>query len=768
MDKFVHHKSCVNAVMVSIFTLALGLGGCTTTTPPATVPVAATSNAPASITITAISTQMLAETLHITIETTGSVQYTALLLQEPPRLIVDIPDATLAEGLQPTLVADGIASDIEPLALPEQHGVRLLVHLRRPAAYSIDVQEQQLRIALSAAPTPQAEQEAAPAAVLLPATAPTVVTEVGFETLPQASVVRVQTSGELPQIRVRQRTEPLRLILDVADAHLSAAQDQVVTVQDADGVVTYLQTVPQNEDDQAVHVIAYLRQEAPFEVRQEEHQVRLVIAKPSLPQGAADSGGSPTHSPAHPAPAVAAAAPVAATPETPAAAQASGAMIPTLAQGVPAPVESTTIGRQQAKQYTGEKISLDFQNADIHDILRLIAEVSGLNIITGPEVKGTVTTRMMDVPWDQALDTILKINGLDQEGDGNIVRIAPAERFITERQERLRAQQAEVQIEPTVTQIVPVSYAKADELKTNLEKLASERGKIFVDARTNTMIITDTQRRLDDMLVLVQTLDRQTPQVMIESRIVEASRNFLRDLGIQLGANTTQTTNRNFPSTVSVQGETAGPGVGNFLVDLPAAVGAGSGGAIGFALAGANTLLNIRLSALESSGLGKIVTNPKIATLDNTEAIIQSGRRIPYETVSQEGTQTEFADASISLRVTPHVTADGFINMKINAAKNEADFSNTSANGVPTILTREANTEMLVKDGDTVVIGGLYQRTTQSNKDGVPGLSKVPVLGWLFQKTEQRDENEELLIFITPRIIKRPEAPMEAKAAMSY
>jgi type IV pilus assembly protein PilQ len=374
---------------------------------------------------------------------------------------------------------------------------------------------------------------------------------------------------------------------------------------------------------------------------------------------------------------------------------------------------------------------------------------------------------MMDVPWDQALDIVLKINGLDRERDGNIIRIAPAQRFIAERQERLQAQKAEVQIEPTVTQIVPVSYSKADDLKANLEKLLSERGSIFVDARTNTMIVTDTQRRIDDMLALVKTLDRQTPQVMIESRIVEASRNFLRDLGIQLGGGTTQTTNRNFPSTVTVNGGVATDN-GNFLVDLPAAVGTGSGGAISFALAGASTLLNARLSALETTGHGKIVTNPKIATLDNTEAVIQSGRRIPYETVSNEGTQTEFADASISLRVTPHITADGFINMKIQAAKNEADFANTSANGVPTILTREASTEMLIKDGDTVVIGGLYQRTMQDDTNGVPGLSKIPVLGWLFQQNTSRDNNDELLIFITPRIIEQPEAPMQARAAMSY
>jgi type IV pilus assembly protein PilQ len=205
---------------------------------------------------------------------------------------------------------------------------------------------------------------------------------------------------------------------------------------------------------------------------------------------------------------------------------------------------------------------------------------------------------------------------------------------------------------------------------------------------------------------------------------------------------------------------------GNFLVDLPAAVAQGSGGAVSFALAGASSLLNIRLSALESSGQGKIVSSPKIATLDNTEALIQSGRRIPYETVSAEGTQTEFVDASVSLKVTPHVTPDGFVSMKIVATNNDADFGQTSAGGAPTIVTREATTEMLVKDGDTVVIGGLYKRTMQESSDGVPGLQDVPLLGWLFNKKRRVDDNEELLIFITPRIIRQPTD--STKAAVSY
>jgi type IV pilus assembly protein PilQ len=430
----------------------------------------------------------------------------------------------------------------------------------------------------------------------------------------------------------------------------------------------------------------------------------------------------------------------------------------------PTPPTETAKGvTQEAPIYVGERISLDFQNADINDILRLIAEVSGLNIIAGGDVQGTVTTRMVDVPWDQALDVILKINGLSQERDGNIIRVAPLARFIAERQDRARARQTADQSEPTVTQLIPVNYATASELRTNLERLLSNRGSILIDERTNTLIVTDTRKNLDDMLALVETLDRQTPQVMIEARIVETSRNFLQDLGVQLGAQYTEITNIRFPNRIDVGGSASTPG--NFLVDLPAAVGQGSGGAITFALAGASNLLNLRLSALERTGRGKIISNPKIATLDNTEALIQSGRRIPVQTVSAEGTQTEFVDASLSLRVTPHVTPDGFISMRINATKNEADFGN-AVNGVPSITTREATTQMLVKDNDTVVIGGLYRRTISSSNDGVPGVSRVPVLGWLFRSNQEQDDNDELLIFITPRIIRQPERPRGARTSI--
>jgi type IV pilus assembly protein PilQ len=427
--------------------------------------------------------------------------------------------------------------------------------------------------------------------------------------------------------------------------------------------------------------------------------------------------------------------------------------------------------------FVGQKISLDFQDADINDILRLIAEVGKVNIIAGGDVQGKVTTRMADVPWDQALDVILKINGLAQERSGNIIRVAPLEKFTAERQERLKAQVTEVQAEPTVTRIVPANYALVKDLRPNLEKLLSKRGTIITDTRTNTMIITDTQASLDAVLGLIEKLDRATPQVMIEARIVESSRNFARQLGIQLGLAYSQITNRTFPNRIDVRGGLpAATNTGglappqppaNFLLDLPAAVALGQGGAIGFSLASiGGAILDAQLSALESSGQGKIISNPKIATLDNTEAQIQSGRKIPVATVSSEGTRTEFVDASITLKVTPHVTPNDFISMKITATKNEADFSNV-VNGVPTITTREATTDMLVKDSDTVVIGGLYKRTIQSNRSGIPGLSNLPVIGWLFRREQEQDDSDELLIFLTPRIIRQTDATEKRQTALS-
>ena len=428
----------------------------------------------------------------------------------------------------------------------------------------------------------------------------------------------------------------------------------------------------------------------------------------------------------------------------------------------PPPSELADTPDEPSSAPSGATISLDVQEADIHDVLRLIADVVEVNIIAGTDVRGNVTTRLENVPWEEALDAVLSINGMGHERSGNVIRVAPLEHFVKAREARLREREAQRQTQPIFTQVVTINYANAARLQPNLEKLLSDRGSLAVDTRTNTIIVNDTQAAISTITDLVATLDRPTPQIMIESRIVETSRNFLRELGVQLAGRAQEKINASFPSAVSIFGAGSGgdAGVpGNFILDLPAQVGTGAGGSLGISFASVgSSFLDVQLSALEASGRGKVISRPRIATLDNTEALIQSGRRIPFETTSaNQGTQTQFADASISLRVTPHVTPHGFINMKILASRNAADFTRTSRDGVPTIITREATTEMLVRDGDTVVIGGLYTRDMSVSRDGVPFFSKIPVVGVLFRRTRNRDTTDELLFFITPRIIREPQ-----------
>jgi type IV pilus assembly protein PilQ len=495
--------------------------------------------------------------------------------------------ATLGEITQPIPVQGDLVRDVELRVLPDEVTVRLVLHLARMAAHTVEVQGQQLRVTLQASPTlrpPVAERDTlSPPTPALSAAATTVVTGVTFTSLADESVVVIRTTGAPPKVRVKQRREPLRLSLDIERALLGPDQEKTVSVTDPGGVVTQLLAFQVVEADAStVKIVTQLRESVPFEVRQEDNTVQLVIAKPSAGAPKALMRGQPGESSAT----VAAAAdrpPTVAPPGVQTAPDVKLQITPSQPSSAsPAPVGvapggPVTLGEGQGPRYTGEKISLDFQNADINDILRLIAEVSGFNIIAGGDVQGTVTTRMVDVPWDQALDVILKINGLAQEREGNIIRVAPIARFINERQETLRARQTDTQAEPTVTQLVPISYADATELKSSLEKLLSGRGSIFIDGRTNTMIVTDTRRNLDDVLTLVQTLDRQTPQVMIEARIVEASRDFSRELGVRFGGQYAAVTDRTFPNRVGVRGAATD---GNFLVDLPAAVGAGSGGAI--------------------------------------------------------------------------------------------------------------------------------------------------------------------------------------------
>ena len=426
-------------------------------------------------------------------------------------------------------------------------------------------------------------------------------------------------------------------------------------------------------------------------------------------------------------------------------------------------------GARNRKVYRGATVDFDFKDAPIHDLLRTIADTGKVNIVVPDGIDAKVTVRLKRVPWDQALEVILASHGLWYRRDGNLFRIAPRKELDAEDEAEAARRDAMVKSETPRSELVPLNYAKAAELKAKLEPMMSPRGRIEVDERTNALIVVDVAGNRAEIQRLALSLDTQTPQISIEARIVEARSTFLRQLGIQWGGNASasaaggNSTGLVFPSSVAIGGGaddnqtnrrgTATPS--DFAVNLPSAVGTGEGGAIGFALGsvGGNFNLNLRLSALEDTGTVRIISAPKVTVLNNKEAKISQGVSIPISVVSAAGTQTQFVQADLALTVTPYVSQrDCAIAMKLNVTKNEPDFVNVGARGDPTILRKEASTEMLVADGETSVLGGIYTRNSGLAYKKVPFFGDLPVIGWFFKNRRENDDRTEILVFITPKI----------------
>jgi type IV pilus assembly protein PilQ len=433
-------------------------------------------------------------------------------------------------------------------------------------------------------------------------------------------------------------------------------------------------------------------------------------------------------------------------------------------------------GAPQARGYTGRRITLDFHDIEIRNLLRLIADVSKKNIVVADDVSGKVTVSLRNVPWDQALDLVLKSKGLGKEEMGNVIRIAKYDQIAKEQEARAAAEKARLPLVPLKVRIIPINFARAGDMAGRIKEVLTDRGSVTTDDRTNVLIVKDVQEALVRAEGLVRNLDTEIPQVLIESRIVEASSNFNKALGVQWGGNAAFTqamgnpTGLAFPNNATAAGgipggTTAGTSATpNYAVSLPAAVGEGSGGAIGFILgsAGGAFNLNLRLSALENKGVVKTISAPKIATIDNKEATIGQGISIPFSQTSASGVNTTFVEAKLELKVTPHVSADGSILLKIKATNNQPNASLTGSNGQPSISKKEAETEVLVKDGETTVIGGIYTRTTAQKTASVPFLGNLPILGFFFRNQTDQDDHTELLIFITPRILNRPATAVAA------
>jgi type IV pilus assembly protein PilQ len=444
--------------------------------------------------------------------------------------------------------------------------------------------------------------------------------------------------------------------------------------------------------------------------------------------------------------------------------------------------------------FNGQRISLDFKDADIQNVLRVLADVSGLNIIATDDVKGKVTLHLTDVPWDQALDLVLRSNRLEMIREGNVVRISTVNRLKEEREALRAAQDAEQELEPLRVRYVRVNYARADDaLVDKVKGVLTDRGSVTFDERTNTIIVRDIARGIEDAAELVRQLDVQSPQVLIEANIVEATESFARALGVQWGYQYNQgplngnPTGSNFPGTVGVGGSGLGSGVPPtpsqpgvtpspvpFIADFPVpsgfngAFGPGAGSALDLALGsidGAHSI-SARLTALEEQGKGRVISRPRVITMNNVAATIQSltilrvklpstGTVINTGTGGAAGsasTATEKINTGITLVVTPQISADGYVLMSIYAKSSQPDFTRT-VDGIPNEISREANSNVLIQDGNTVVLGGIFRQTADDRETGLPYLRRIPALGWLFKRMLKQKQNDELLVFLTPKIV---------------
>jgi type IV pilus assembly protein PilQ len=466
--------------------------------------------------------------------------------------------------------------------------------------------------------------------------------------------------------------------------------------------------------------------------------------------------------PAAPAPAAPAPAAAPAPPRTlpPASSAPQGSPSP---MSAPIPNDAQTMTRSGEKTFTGHPVSLDFTGADLRAVLRTFAEISGLNMVIDPSVQGSVDVALRDVPWDQALEIILRANKLGYSVDGTIVRIAPIS-VLAEEEKQRRKLAEELALSGEIRVLTrTLSYAKADDIRTLLLKSAlSTRGTVEVDQRTNTLIMSDLASALETATNLITTLDKPQPQVEIEARIVQTTSDFARSIGVTWGLNGRMspqlgnTTPWAFPNHGAVTGRTG-------IVDqnaLENAVNLGVGtatSAVGLALGSVNGAFNVdvALSALEKNGKGRLLSSPRVSTQNNVEAEIMQGVQIPIQTVANNTVTVTFKDAALTLKVTPQITSANTVIMKITVENASPDYSKAvGESAIPPIDTQRAVTQVLVSDGQTTVIGGIYVSREQSLEDSVPYLHRIPLLGWLFKRDATTDEKRELLIFITPRILR--------------
>src|SRR3984957_4162558 len=642
---------------------------------------------------------------------TGKLNYHAMKLQNPDRLVLDFAGAHLRTSEKQ------IASNLEPvreirLAQFSPEVSRIVIDLRHASPYNITSSDSGITVEF----TNKSAKSAAGGAV---------------KSTPEAQPADVTTTEivqpSAPTVSAKSRPIAVAAPVIILPSALTQPNSALATPS----------SQPQPPQEQQVSL----------------------AAKQVAAEGAASVSNS---NPAVDAPAAAANAPVAASTQPVASVQPVAA-----SNGASFPVQTSA----PAGKYSGEPISVNLKDVDLRDFFRLIHEISGLNIVVDPSVKGSLTIVLDDVPWDQALDIVLKNNGLDKQLEGNVLRIATKDTLKREADQNRELSKAQAEAADVVTTTRVLSYAKAEDMVGTLKKFLSSRGDVLADVRSNTLIIRDIPSVLPVLDNLLRQLDKKSQQVEIEARVVEATRSFSRDIGTQFAAAVSAGGGQSILGGASTVGTS--PIVRNSPLPLPPII-VGNGGsnitsgsmplitnlgaatptsALSYAFSSSNFALDFIISAAEEKGVGKLISKPKVITQNNQKALVKQGTKIPVQTIVNNTVSVQFVDAVLQLEVTPQITADGTIYMDVTVTNDQIDGSIPRVQGIPAIDTQEATTKVLISDGGTVVIGGIIVSTQRTTVDQVPLFGSIPVVGNLFKHTSVSSTSQELLFFLTPRIL---------------
>jgi type IV pilus secretin PilQ/predicted competence protein len=729
--------------------------------------------------LTAIASKLDARVSTILIESSESVAYVTSQ-PDPLTLVIDLRNVAagvLAEPVGPVPPVVGV--DVEETTAPDGASVaRVRVKMGRPATHNVHSARNVIYVDVERPAGLKAEAATSPKA--RPAAADTESKSVvsrgfdpapppakslrGVRALPSGTGVAIRGDGQLVAASVQESKQgPARAWLDFANV---SSRGVPAETEVNEGEIQRIRVATNSAKPLLTRVVVDLVKQITYRVEQAGDELRVLFdsalgnaGEPAPPAVPADIVPEPAAPPSAPD------APIPGNSPAAAALLAANAQ-PQQSNGTMLDGQQITGSQAESQQprFRGTPVSLDFQGADLRAVLRTFAEISGLNIVIDPTINGTVDVSLRDVPWDQALDIILRANKLGYRVDGTVVRIAPLNVLAQEQEEQRKLTEAQALAGDLRVLTVPLSYAKAPDLVPILTRSAlSARGEVQVDSRTNTLIVRDLADRLGTAAELVKALDRPQPQVEIEARIVASNREFARAVGVQWGLNGRldpalgNTTPLAFPNSGSLTGRTGGlqgPVQGDTRADTGINLGVPAAtSAMGIALGSINGALNldVALSAMESSGRGRVLSSPRVATQNNVEAEMTQGTEIPIQTVANNTVTVSFKPAALTLRVTPQITASNTIIMRVFLENASPDFSR-QVNGIPPIDTQRAQATVLVGDGETTVIGGVYLSREQATEGRVPMLHRIPLLGWLFKRDTLTDVSNELLIFITPRI----------------